>query len=155
MNCLITTHWPSPEGMEVARNVYFNARRKSLPAIGDIVLIYEAETATVNGKRVTRAEMRYRGRREWVELPRGRGRIVGAVTVVGEPRGITDENRVYDYGNLDEWSLVPCGAMREVREVSRGEVIEVLGKSGSNVRYWGLWKVPDEFVGELREKLGV
>jgi hypothetical protein len=156
MDCWITTHWPSPEGFEVSRHVYFKSGRAVLPKVGDLVLIYEAESATVGGKAVKHAEMRFRGKRERVELPKGRGRIVAAVTVEGHQRAIGDGDLVYEYGNLIEWSILPCGRLREVNEVSRGEVMELLGKpAGTPPRFWSLWKVPEEFVGKLRGRLGI
>ncbi len=110
----------------------------------------------MDGKAVRRAEMRHRGRREWVELPKGRARIVCAVTVRGGPRPIAEEDRVYEYGNLSEWSLIPCGGEKQVREVSRKRVMELLGKPGdTSPRFWSLWKVPREHVGALLAELGV
>src|SRR5579859_138351 len=119
MNTWITTHWPSAKGFEVDRHVYFKSGRVSLPAVGDLILVYEAETATVNGKAVKRSEMRHCGRRERVELPKGQARIVCAVTVQGGPRPIAEEDRVYEYGNLSKRSIIPCGGEKRVRSVSR------------------------------------
>jgi len=45
--------------MEVDRNVYFKDRRAALPGVGDLVLIYESETATVKGKAVKQAVLQY------------------------------------------------------------------------------------------------
>lgn len=156
MNCWITTHWPSPRGREVARHVYFKARRRRLPRPGDLVLIYESETVHVNGKAVDHAILRHRGEREQVGLPRGRGEIVAAVTVEGGPRPITEEDLTYDYGDWKEWSLIPCGRPRAVRELPRREMMELLGKEPATpVRFLGLWRVPYQRVPGLLARLGL
>ncbi|HSZ54730.1 MAG TPA: hypothetical protein VK797_03670 [Tepidisphaeraceae bacterium] len=154
MNCWITTHWPSPHGFEVARNVYYKAGRAKLPRVGDLMLIYEAETATVDGQRKSHAILHHRRRRERVELPKGRGRIISCVTVSGPPRQITEDDRVYEYGNLKEWSLIPCVQERPVRDVSRGQTMELLGKPATTPpRFWSLWKVPDSHVPRLVHRI--
>lgn len=156
MKCWITTHWPSPPGFEVDRHVYLKAWRKRCPEPGDLVLIYEAETATVDGKRVKDAIRCHRGKREMVRLPLGRGRIIGAVTVSGSKRGIASDDLVYEYGNLKEWSILPCGGMKPVRDVPRADVMESVGKPGdTNPRFWSLWQVPDQRVGKLLHTLGL
>jgi hypothetical protein len=156
MKCWITTHWPSPKGFEVARHVYFKSNPASLPRPGDLVLIYEAQSATVNSKAVKRAEMQYHGKREWVQLPKGRGRIVAAVTVKETARRITGDDRVYDYGNLSEWSLIPCGDEKAVTDIPRSVIMELLDKPPTTPpRFWSLWKVPDKYMSVLLSKLGL
>jgi hypothetical protein len=79
MDCLITTHSPvSPTGPDLSRHVYVKSSGTKVPAPGDLVLVYESETVSVDGKQRTRADRIVRGGRERIELPRGRGQIVMA-----------------------------------------------------------------------------
>lgn len=136
--------------------MYFKRRRSRLPKQGDLVLIYESETATVKGEAVRHAILRHRGRRGRVELPRGRGGIIAAVRVEGLPRRIAEEDLTYDYGDWEEWSLIPCGAPRPVRELPRQEMMELLGKEPRTPpRFLGLWRVPYQRVPGLLARLGL
>jgi len=146
----------SPTGPALSRHVYVKSSRARVPAPGDLVLVYECQTVTVGGKHRMRADGIVRGRRERIELPKGRGQIIMALTVTGPRRPIRDDDVVYDYGNLREWSVIPCKTLKPVRPLPRGDVMELLGQPRDTPpRYWSLWKVPHHFISALLARLGL
>lgn len=158
-NYWITTHWPNKEPVNSpARHVFFKAgTRSQLPKPGDIVFIYETAEAVVDGKRVTHVDRCYQGKREVERLPVGRASIISKVVVSGVPRDIGLDDIVRDYGNLEEWQIIPCQQQTKVREVSKADLMLLLGyprktsprflPSGvSRTRtspgsFWRVWKV--------------
>jgi len=76
------------------------------------------------------------------------------MTVQGPRRLITDEDVVYDYGNLREWEVIPCRDGRPLPELSRGDLMAALGKPRRTPpRFLGLWRVPDRNERELLRRL--
>jgi len=74
MSWWITTHWPVGRGgPDLLRQVYVKTSQRRVPTEGDGVLVYESETVTVDGRRVTETIRCHHGVRERVEVPRGRG----------------------------------------------------------------------------------
>jgi hypothetical protein len=62
---------------------------------------------------------------------------------------------VYDFGNLDEFRIIPCRDPVRL-DVPRGDVMEAVGKArDTNPIFWNLWRVPDEFVPRLMYTLGL
>ena len=157
MDCWITTHWPvSPAGPDLSRHAYVKSSRAKVPVRGDLVLVYESESVTVDGKHRTHADRIVRGSRERIELPSGRGQIIMALTVTGTRRPIAHDDVVYDYGNLREWSVIPGKPFKPVRALARGDAMELLGQPRDTPpRYWSLWKVPHSYVPALMGRLGL
>jgi hypothetical protein len=76
--------------------------------------------------------------------------------VTGTRRPISDDDVVYQFGNLREWFVIPCGKRQPVRPLRRGGAMELLGNPPDTPpRYWNLWKVPHERVPALVGKLGL
>jgi len=142
----ITSHWPTPEPETSSfRNVYFKTgKRKNLPKIGDIVFIYESAVAVVEGRRVDRVYQCYEGKRELKVVPPGRSAIISRAVISGEPRAIQSTDIVYDFGNLDEWSIIPCNCQTSVREIAKEDMMKLLGyPRNTPPRFLRLWCIPD------------
>ena len=147
----ITSHWPTPEPETSSfRNVYFKTgKRKTLPKIGDVVLIYETGVAKVNSKQVDLVYRCHAGKRELRALPAGRSAIIGKAIVNGEPRAIQPTDIVYDFGNVDEWSIIPCSGQTAVCEIAKADMMELLGYPRSaSPRFLTLWRIPDPQIAQ-------
>ncbi len=142
----ITSHWPTPEPETSSfRNVYFKTgKRKNLPKIGDVVFIYESAVAAVDGKKVEQVVRCYLGKREMKVVPAGRSAIIGKVVVSAAPRAIQATDVVYDFGNVEEWSVIPCDGRTAVPEIAKSDLMEILGHPRNTPpRFLSLWRIPD------------
>jgi hypothetical protein len=120
-----------------------------------MILVYESQGAAVNGRRVTMVYRCHNGKRELEPVPPGRSAIISKMVVTGLPRAIQPSDVVRDYGDLNEWSLIPCHHHTKVREMPKDELMELLGyPSKTSPRFLTLWRVPDEkLVQQLLERL--
>ncbi len=138
----ITTHWPTPETEPgQARHVFVKEHNVTLPKLGDIVFFREAINATVDGTRVRTATRHHRGQQARFDLPRGSGGIIGTATVEGTLRGQLPEDVLFDFGDLREWSVIPCRDFHSA-SLPLANLLAFLGKK--NPRFLGLWRIRDD-----------
>jgi hypothetical protein len=124
----ITSHWPAPERQWV-RHVYAKDGSQNVPSIHDEIFLYETKHANIDGKRVTTARRVQNGIvGPELKLPDGFGGIVGRMYAVGPRRRITPDDWVYEYGNLGEWSIIPCKDFQEAENpIVHEELVDLLG----------------------------
>jgi hypothetical protein len=150
----LTTHWPIPRDTDppFSRNVYIKKRRARLPKPGALVFIREAKDATdKDGRRVAKVDMHHRGKvTRGIDVPKGSGGIIGVTTIDGTLRNQQPNDVVFDFGDLPEWSVIPCRDFQPAR-LSLDELRKLLGKD--NVRGLKLWPVPDELGPNLLKAL--
>jgi hypothetical protein len=96
--------------------------------------------------------------KRWWELrdvPDGDGGIIGWMTVSGTKGPLCDDYYKLDYGDIGDWEIIPCDGGCPLPPLSRGDLMEALGKPRDiPPRFLSLYKVPDECGPALR-KLGL
>jgi hypothetical protein len=151
----ITTHWPVPASDHAfARHVYVKERHKTFPKADDVVFVRESRS--VKGKISPTVERSHLGKRESMKLPPGYGGIIGVMTVEGKHRKIAQNDVVYDYGDLPEWSIITCKNFERLRlPLPLPELMASLGKQRAlSPQFLRLYRVRDEHVPTLLKKLG-
>jgi hypothetical protein len=138
----ITTHWPTPDvDPGQSRHVFVKQHNVSVPKPGDFIFFRQSETATVDGKRVKQVVWHHHGPRGRFDVPKGSGGIIGTGTVCGTRRPIAPEDSVFDFGDLREWSVIPCEGFED-GFLSLDDLVGLLNRK--SVRHLSLWRVPDE-----------
>jgi hypothetical protein len=147
----ITTHWPVENSARAfSRHVYVKDHYKTVPGPGDIVFV--RESATVNGKRTDTMEWRHLGKTAQVKVGPGYGGIIGRMVVVGNrPRPISNEDAVYQYGDLSEWEIIDCKGFTPLR-LSRTDLRRVLDCEG--LLFTRLWRVTEPSLSRLLAEVG-
>lgn len=153
----ITTHWPSRDPDDSpGRNVFYKrGTRKNLPRRGDVVFIYESAYAVIDGELITKVEKQHQNERETETLPVGRSAIISKVVVANDPRAIRPDDIVRDYGNLEDWMIIPCCKQTKVKPLAKQDLMELLGYArNAPPRFLTLWRIKDEEMAlELLRKL--
>jgi hypothetical protein len=143
----ITTYWPIPRSdPPFSRHVYVKDNRANVPKPGAFIFVRESIDAKIGGRRVRIATMHHRDERAPLKVPKGSGGIIGTMTVVGSMRPIQSNDVVFDFGDLKEWSIIPCEGFQAAR-LSLRDLREVLNVE--NPRFLNLWQMPES----LGEKL--
>lgn len=138
----ITTHWPTPATEPgLSRHVYVKERNVKLPKPDDFVFFRESISVTVNRKHPPTVRRRYLGKEDEFDVPRGKGGIIGTATVDGARRPIRDDDVVFDFGNLREWSIIPCRDFQPA-SLSLEDLLALLGKVSP--RFLSLWRMPSD-----------
>jgi len=141
----ITTHWPTPTTEPgQSRHVFVKDHNVTLPERGDFIFFRESIVAKVKGKRVRTVTRHHRGRQALFGLPRGRGGIIGTATVDDALRPICADDVVFDFGDLREWSVIPCRDF-QAASLSLERLLALLGKEGA--KFLSLWRMPDNELG--------
>jgi hypothetical protein len=148
----ITTHWPTPPtDPGQSRHVFVKERKVAVPNPGDFVFFRQSVSATVNGRPVRKVVWHYQGPRGEYDVPSGSGGIIGTATVCGERRPIHPDDSVFDFGNLKDWSVIPCEDFQEAF-LPLEDLLTILGRDGTI--FLNLWRIPDESVAlKLQEAL--
>jgi hypothetical protein len=140
----ITTHWPTPATEPgQSRHVFVKAHNVTLPRPGDFIFFRESMYATVKGKSVRTVTRHHRGKQAQFDLPRGSGGIIGTATVDGTIRKQVPDDVVFDFGDLRDWSVIPCRDF-QAASVSLENLLALLGKD--NPRFLSLWRMPDDLL---------
>lgn len=149
----ITTHWPMPESDCIrARHVYVKERHVAVPQVDDVVFV--RESISVKGKLSPTVERCHMSQRQTMKLPPGFGGIIGVMVVEGIERRITSDDVVFDYGDLPEWSIIPCREFKPLR-LPLSNLMVVLGKTRRTTpRFLDLYQVPPEHVPSLLKVIG-
>lgn len=159
MSYWTTIHWPVPPTARppLSRHVYVKRdwNYGKLPEEGDMVFVYESETATIDRKRVREVEW-WTGLTptgEIFNLPDGAGGLIGKMKVNGTARKISSQDVVGDYGNLKDekdfvWRVVPCHGWEPIDPpLPRPNLMEAICKPPKTPpRFLHLWRVRDELV---------
>ncbi|CAA9389121.1 MAG: hypothetical protein AVDCRST_MAG64-1091 [uncultured Phycisphaerae bacterium] len=152
-NVWITTHWPTPvTDLPFSRHVYVKEGRVDLPAPGDAVIVREQYKAVVHKKPVKTVIRHHRGERRAFDLPdAGVGGVIGTTTVAGARRAIGPDDVVFDYGDLAEWSAIPCTGFRSA-SLPLDDLLDLTRMP--NARGLNLWRVRDDaMAAELMSRL--
>jgi hypothetical protein len=138
----ITTHWPTPSVEPgQSRHVFVKEHNASLPKDKDIVFFRESKSVRVNGRTVHAATRHHLRKETKFDLPKGKGGIIGTAIVAGDKRKQVPEDVLFDFGDLREWSVVPCRGYEEAF-LSLDALLAILGRK--NPRFLSLWRMPDE-----------
>lgn len=149
----LTTHWPSPEiDPPSSRHVYIKEGWGNLPKPGALVFIRQTIYVTDRkGRRIRTADRHYRGKiTRGLKLPVGSGGIIGTAIVHGKPRAIGERDVVFDYGDLREWSVIPCRDFRPAK-LRLDDLRVILNRD--NMRGLKLWRMSDEVGSRLLKAL--
>jgi hypothetical protein len=148
----ITTHWPVPEtDLTFSRHVYVKEHSISRPEPGARIFFRESIHAIgKNKKRVRTVTRKHRGQKAHFDVRVGSGGIIGTANVNGSLRPIQDQDVVFDFGDLDEWSIIPCQSF-EPAEYPLPALLNLLDRQ--NCRFLSLWHMPDELGSKLWDKL--
>lgn len=149
----ITTHWPIPADDDTfSRHVYVKERNINCPRPGDIVFV--RETIAVRGKLRPLVVRHHQGQKHTVRVAKGCGGLIGGMSVVVcKRRPIMPADVVYDFGDLNEWSLIDCKGFTRF-ELPLNELLQALGKDpGAGVMFLNLWRVPDRLVLPLLKRI--
>ncbi|MDB5292393.1 MAG: hypothetical protein JWL69_3634 [Phycisphaerales bacterium] len=143
----ITTHWPTPvTDLPFSRHVFVKANRVRLPQPGDVVFVRQAKRAVVKGIHRTTAIRHHAGRKvAGCAVPDGTGGIIGVLTVDGDLRPISRDDVVFDYGDLDEWKIVPGNGFRPAT-LTFDNLLAVTRMP--NARGMNLWHMRDSAMGK-------
>jgi hypothetical protein len=148
----ITTHWPVPEtDLPFSRHVYVKDHSVTLPEPG--AQIFFRETIHAIGKdkkRVRIVTRKHRGQKASFDVRVGSGGIIGTAVVDGKLRPIQDYDVVFDFGDLNEWAIIPCEDFEPV-EFPLPALLKFLDRR--NPRFLSLWHMPDNLGAELWKKL--
>src|SRR5258706_441940 len=138
--CWITTHWPVPEtDLSFSRHVYVKEHSVKLPEPGAHVFIRETIHAIGKNKKPVRTVVRrHRGQRAQFDVRVGSGGIIGTAIVTGKRRPIQDQDVVFDFGDLEEWSIIPCTDFKPAK-FSLDALLQLLDRK--NPRFLSLWKM--------------
>jgi hypothetical protein len=150
----ITTHWPVPEtDLPFSRHVYVKEHSVRLPEPGANIFIRETIHAIGKDKKPIRTVTRkYRGQQTQFEVRTGSGGIIGTAIVSGKLRPIQDQDVVFDFGDLDEWSIIPCDRFKPAY-LSLDALLKFLHRK--NPRFLSLWHMPDKLGPELMNTIQI
>lgn len=117
----------------------------SIPKLGDFIFFRESISARANGKRVRTVTRHHRGHQAEFDLPKGYGGIIGTATVDGSLRKQQPDDVVFDFGDLQDWMVIPCRDFKPAR-LGLNDLRELLrlDEPITSTRFLSLWQIPDD-----------